>query len=89
MTISPAGGRFFSAYCTVCNDRTTGNARTVQIFETQHAAHQSTASGFGGLGDAVAAVAKPVARAFGKQPCAPCEARRRKLNELAPRFYRK
>ena len=43
-----------------------------------------------GLGDAVARVAQPIAHAIGVDPnCLPCQRRRRKLNGLLPRLWRR
>lgn len=58
----------------------------VAAFAQGHRVHQAP-QGSMRLGDAVAAVAKPVARAFGMDPnCTPCEARRRAMNSVR-RFW--
>jgi hypothetical protein len=49
------------------------------------AAEHSAAPGYGGLGDAVAAVTKAV----GVAPCTPCQARQAQLNGLLPRLWRR
>jgi len=56
----------------------------VDSFASIHATHQAS-EGYLGLGDAVAAVAKPIARMFGRAPCTPCEARRRSMNQMVRR----
>jgi len=72
-------GAMFRVACDVCGaDALLPHAGAVQAFAGAHAAHRA-ASGFG-LGDAVAAVAKPAARLLGKAPCTPCEERRQALN---------
>jgi hypothetical protein len=43
-----------------------------------------------GAGDAVAAVAQPIARAIGRDPdCLPCAKRKRALNRWLPRLFRR
>ena len=80
--VDARGGGVFDLYCEVCGDgalqRTAAVAGT---FAQAHSVHQSPRGSFR-LGDAIAAVAKPVAKAMGKQPCTPCEARRRALNDI-------
>lgn len=46
--------------------------------------------GYYGMGDAVAAVARPIARVVGVDPnCAPCQQRQRELNRWFPRLWRR
>jgi hypothetical protein len=74
------GGYAFN--CDVCGDRNVGNLPALQSFAAAHRVHQAP-RGSMRLGDAFAAVAKPVARAVGIDPnCTPCEARRRAMNAL-------
>jgi len=54
-------------------------------FVGTHLQHQSAAPAHYGAGDAVAAATK----AMGIAPCTPCEARRRMLNGLLPRVWRR
>lgn len=77
--------------CEVCGDTVNfmgGEGDRVLLtgmFADQHAAHRAPTGSFG-LGDLVAKVAKPIAALFGKsEPCSPCEARRRALNQLRRR----
>ena len=70
--------------CAVCKEgglaTTPGRA---EAFALRHAQHQSAASTHYGAGDAVAAATK----ALGIESCTPCEARRRMLNGLVPKFW--
>ncbi len=84
--LAAEGPGHYEVMCTVCGTRghvtTTNN---VGNFAEHHRAHRAP-SGLG-LGDAVAAVAKPIARLFGqKTPCTPCEARRHALNNARIRW---
>ncbi len=79
--LAAEGPGHYEVMCTVCGARghvtTTNN---VGNFALHHRVHRAP-DGQHGLGDAVAAVAKPIARLFGqKAPCTPCEARRHRLN---------
>jgi len=75
----------YMATCEACNGvMTSHEAADVDVFAATHTTHHAPA-GYFGLGDAVAAIAKPIARAFGKAPCTPCEARQRALNEMRVR----
>jgi hypothetical protein len=74
------GGYAFN--CEVCGDRNVGTHAALTNFASAHRLHAAP-QGSLGIGDAVAAVAKPFARAVGIDPnCTPCEARRRMLNQL-------
>jgi hypothetical protein len=76
----PQGG--LGVLCDVCGEEGyLSTAGEVSQFAAHHVRHQAPAGSLR-LGDAVAAVAGPVARAFGKAPCTPCEARRRSLNRF-------
>lgn len=77
----------YNVRCEVCGVGGIATPEQVPPFVQAHAQHRSP-QGFG-LGDAIAAIAKPIARAFGqKEPCTPCEARRRALNAAVPRVPR-
>lgn len=67
--------------CEVCGAQGAGDLGQVTAFAGAHRVHQAPRGSFR-LGDAVAAVAKPIARAFGQTPCTPCEARQRAMNAL-------
>jgi hypothetical protein len=76
----------FDIVCEVCGARGQVPHRNVAAWVQSHRAHQAP-KGSLRLGDAFAAVAKPVARAVGIDPnCTPCEARRRAMNDLK-RFW--
>jgi hypothetical protein len=81
VAVAAVGPGTYLAECEVCGASASGDPGVVAAFGQAHQAH--TANGYMGLGDAIAAVAKPIARAFGQEPCTPCEARRRALNEAA------
>jgi hypothetical protein len=54
------------------------------------AADHSSSHGHGGLGDAVALFAKPIASALGMDPeCTPCAEKQQTLNLLFPHLYRR
>jgi hypothetical protein len=75
-------GPLFLAACDVCREQAIVDADQIPEFASLHRVHQAPRGSFR-LGDAVAAVAKPIARAFGMDStCTPCEARRRMLNKL-------
>jgi hypothetical protein len=70
------------ALCEVCGEHVQGPRAEVVRFAGTHQAHTAGPEHLG-LGDALAAVAKPVARRLGLEPaCTPCEARRRAANAL-------
>lgn len=73
----------FDLYCEVCGASALQRVRVAAgAFAQAHQTHQAP-QGSLRLGDAFAAVAKPVARAVGLDPnCTPCEARRRTLNNV-------
>jgi len=73
----------FEVYCEVCSSGGLQVSKQgIADFASAHSAHQAPRGSLR-LGDAVAAVAKPVARAMGlDQSCTPCEARRRMLNSV-------
>lgn len=74
------------AYCEVCGvGGLQRSSHDVASFAQAHRTHQAP-KGSLRLGDAFAAVAKPIARAMGQKPCSPCEARRRAMNDLK-RFW--
>lgn len=75
------GNRRFSLGCEVCGANGSGDWPGAQRFIDAHRVHAAP-QGSLRLGDAFAAVAAPVARAFGKAPCSPCEARRRAMNAV-------
>jgi hypothetical protein len=72
--------------CSVCGARAAVHPAAAEAVVAQHRAHQG-APGRYGAGDLVAAVAKPIARVLGRQPCTPCEQRRHALNRLAPALW--
>lgn len=74
--------------CSVCGVGGVTHQQGAEQFVREHEAHRSAAPGYMGAGDAVARVAKPVARAFGMEDCTPCEKRREALNRLVPRLFR-
>ena len=75
----------FRVTCEVCGSTGEFNyPKTVVAVARAHRAHQAPQGSFR-LGDAVAAVAKPIARAVGMESCTPCEARRRMLNRIGSR----
>lgn len=78
----------YQVKCEVCGASGLGTAEQVAQFAQMHANHQGNAGSLR-LGDAVAAVAKPIAKAFGRKPCTPCEARRRALNNAFPNPWRR
>lgn len=72
--------------CTACGAQATAGAPAgVDAFAQSHQEHQSAAQGHYGAGDMVARATK----ALGIEPCTPCEARRRQLNGLFPRLWRR
>ena len=79
-------GQGLGVRCEVCGAATDGlGTQGVAQFAEAHRVHQAPRGSLR-LGDAVAAVAKPLARAVGADPnCTPCEARRRMLNQIGRR----
>jgi hypothetical protein len=77
-----SGGMPYRLMCEVCGMQGYGGLTQAQQFTAAHRVHAAPQGSFR-LGDAFAAVAKPVARAFGLEPdCTPCEARRRRMNAV-------
>ncbi len=75
----------FAMRCTACGAQATaGTPQGVDAFASQHQ-HPVPVRQAMGLGDVVAAATKAV----GIQPCSPCEARRRQMNALFPRVWRR
>lgn len=76
--------------CTRCRGSVIATAPwQAQRFVQHHSVCMGAAPGYYGMGDAVAAVAQPVARAVGLDPeCAPCKQRQSWLNRLMPRLWR-
>jgi len=84
LTVQPQLGGYYVA-CSICRVAGTLAPAEAQHFAQQHSVHRSASPTHFGAGDAVAAFAKPVARAFGMpENCTPCEARRRMLNRMVP-----
>jgi len=80
--VSPGRRGDFYVYCEACDARSyVADPNDVRAFAYAHAKH-TAGDGYIGAGDVVAVVAKPIARAFGKEPCTPCEARRRAMNQF-------
>lgn len=79
------GPGLFVCRCTVCGQQMAqaGTAEAADQFADLHSAHES-ASGWG-LGDIIA----KLTGAVGLKPCAACERRRRQLNGLAPRVFKR
>lgn len=76
--------------CEVCNATATLTPQQADAFARQHAAHRSASPTHMGLGDVVAKVAQPVARALGRtETCLPCERKKHALNSLVPRAWRR
>jgi hypothetical protein len=76
----------YEVMCTVCGARGLAvGSEPARGFAMAHRAHTAGPRAVG-LGDAVAAVAKPIARFFGQKPCTPCEARRHALNNARIRW---
>ena len=75
----------FICRCTVCGQSMAqpGATQAADEFADLHSAHES-ASGWG-LGDIIA----KLTGAVGLKPCTACERRRRQLNGLAPRVFRR
>ena len=78
--------REFEVSCIVCGAFAyLYDEHGVGEFAGLHRAH-TAGEGHLGLGDVVAAIAKPIASVFGSEPCTPCEARRRALNAARMRW---
>jgi hypothetical protein len=72
--------------CTVCQTAAVRLApQQADQFVRNHTEHRSDAASHYGAGDLVARATK----AMGITPCTPCEARRRALNEMFPRAWRR
>jgi len=77
----PENGEGVVFRCQVCDAALRPHSQAeADAFVATHAEHRAPG---GGLGDLVAAFAKPVARLLGYEPeCTPCERRRRELNRM-------
>ncbi len=77
----------FVCQCTVCGQRMgqASSAAGADQFAELHSAHESASSTHFGLGDFIAKLTGKV----GLKPCSACERRRRQLNGLAPRVFRR
>lgn len=83
--IQPGIGIFICA-CQVCGAQTPPvSAQGADQFAAAHAAHQSQSPTHYGAGDLVA----KAAGALGIESCTPCEKRRRAMNGLLPRVWRR
>jgi hypothetical protein len=73
--------------CAVCGEKVAMAPEDVDAFAAEHVEHEAP-EGSLRLGDAMAAVAKPIARLLGRKPaCSPCEARRRAMNAIVMRRF--
>lgn len=71
--------------CDVCQQSAVANtAGHIEAFAGQHAQHQSSPTHYG-AGDVIAGVT----HRMGIKPCTPCEQRRRMLNGVLPRLWRR
>lgn len=71
--------------CGVCGAAgTASSAQQIEAFAGQHAEHQSSPTHYG-AGDVIAGVT----HRMGIKPCTPCEQRRRMLNGVLPRLWRR
>ncbi len=77
----------FVCRCTVCGQsmERASSAEGADHFAELHSAHESTSATHFGLGDFIAKLTGKV----GLKPCSACERRRRQLNGLAPRVFRR
>lgn len=77
--------------CTICGASAIVTADwQARRFQQHHAYCTGATLGYYGAGDAVAALARPIARAIGADPdCAPCRQRRGWLNRLVPALWRR
>jgi len=74
------------AVCDVCGAAAGVPTRLhLNSFATKHKAHQSAQRGWMGAGDVVHAAASKL----GIETCTPCEKRRRKMNRMMPKFWRR
>lgn len=81
-------GAYIRCHCNVCQaDVAVRTEAEIDAFMRGHQAHRSASPTHLGAGDLVAAATKRL----GIQPCSPCEARRRALNQAMPRvpFFRR
>ena len=82
VTVERARDGTFYVNCDVCGAPGEGlSIEDVHRYAAAHRAHTAPRGTFG-IGDAVHAVAGPIAKAFGKAPCTPCEARRHAMNRF-------
>lgn len=80
----PGGGTRLG--CQVCHASLDAYATTeASRFVANHAAHESSEPTHYGLGDVVTKATS----ALGLKHCTPCEQRRRLMNQLAPRVWRR
>lgn len=85
-----ARGAGVHVVCVACRTETVTVPADADAFVARHAAHQSASPTHHGLGDLVAKVAAPVARALGlPAQCTPCEARRAAMNARLPAVWRR
>lgn len=77
----------FICQCSVCGQKmqAPASAQGGDQFADLHSAHESASSTHFGLGDFIAKLTGKV----GLKPCSACERRRRQLNGLAPRVFRR
>jgi hypothetical protein len=87
VSVGSGSGGIFVATCEVCGLRSSGQAQAVDAFALAHAEHVAP-EGSWRLGDAVARLAKPVAKALGRPTCTPCAQRQYALNALGARGLR-
>jgi len=81
----PMAGGWYELRCEACGGQATLHGSRADAFTRAHAQHQSASPTHRGLGDAVAAVAKPLARLMGRpESCLPCEQKRHALNAAVP-----
>lgn len=75
----------FELHCALCRTGAILTQDQAAQFINQHSAHRSSSPTHHGAGDALAAVAKPLARLFGRKAgCLPCERRRAQMNQAMP-----
>ena len=79
-------GAVFVCRCQVCGaESQAAYAPGADQFAAAHAQHQSAAPTHYGAGDLIA----KATGALGIAPCTPCEARRRQLNGMLPRVWKR
>ena len=79
------GGRRV-AVCDVCGKGAQVPTQAhLSAFSSRHASHESAQEGWMGAGDVVAAAASRL----GIEACTPCEKRRRRMNKMAPKFWKR